>query len=252
MMLSKWDVVLIVAVSVQATVLAYLPDPRWKAFLLSLPIPFTLAALSVGRLVDSSNLCGLLLLLLFTHLVRWLHWYTRLPIVSAIALSAITYCLLAIPLAKVVPRTEAGFWLTAGIVMTVGAAVLKCLPPRDEPQYRTTLPVWIKLPAIVGITLSLVLLKKHLGGFMTVFPMVGVVAAYEARHSLWTIGRQIPIVMLTMTPMMVTCHLTQKPLGMVAALGLSWMVFGLTLSCVMAALRSGHTMAAATAVAADG
>lgn len=43
---------------------------------------------------------------------------------------------------------------------------------------------------------------RWLQGFMSAFPMLGVVAAYEARHSLWTLGRQVPIMMLALTPLL--------------------------------------------------
>jgi len=56
-------------------------------------------------------------------------------------------------------------------------------------------------------------------------PLVGVIAAYEARNSLWTISRQIPVVMLTMTPMMMVCRLTQNSIGLGYSLALGWIVF---------------------------
>ena len=41
------------------------------------------------------------------------------------------------------------------------------------------------------------------------FPMVGTIAAYEARHSLWTISRQIPVLMVTAGPIMAAMWLAQ-------------------------------------------
>jgi hypothetical protein len=69
-----------------------------------------------------------------------------------------------------------------------------------------------------------VTIKQHLGGFMSMFPMVGVVAAYEARNSLWTIVRRIPWLMVIMTPAMCLIRLTQDRLGLPAALALAWLV----------------------------
>ena len=66
------------------------------------------------------------------------------------------------------------------------------------------------------------LIKQHLGGFMTMFPMVGVVAAYESRNSLWTIVRRIPWVILIMTPTLAVIRLTQARVGLPAALALAW------------------------------
>ena len=76
---SGWDMLLVVAVSLQATALAYVPHPRWKAFLLTLPVPFTLASLSVGQPLDSTNVVALLLLLAYTYGVYCLHVRCRVP-----------------------------------------------------------------------------------------------------------------------------------------------------------------------------
>lgn len=52
-----------------------------------------------------------------------------------------------------------------------------------------------------------------------------IVAAYEARHSLWTMSRQIPVAILGMGPMMIVCHLAQDRLGLPTALALGWIAF---------------------------
>ena len=87
------------------------------------------------------------------------------------------------------------------------------------------MPVWQKLPIIVGVILCLVVLKNELQGFMTVFPIVGVIAAYESRHSLWTIVRQIPVFMLTAVPMMCAIHLAQPMIGLGLSMIAGWVVF---------------------------
>jgi hypothetical protein len=56
MTFSPWDLALLAVVTTMGTLLAYLPDPRWKASLLSL-----------------------------IHLVRWLHRGLRLSILPAAA-----------------------------------------------------------------------------------------------------------------------------------------------------------------------
>jgi hypothetical protein len=211
-------------VSLQATLLAYMYDPKWKAFLLSLPVPFTVATLSVGRPVDATNVLGLTLLFLFTQGVRVLHHHLRVPIVLAIIASALSYGFVASELKKVLPRTPIFFWASCIATTILAVYLLKALPHRDEPGHRTPLPIYIKLPLILVVMISLVLMKNQLQGFMTVFPMVGLIGAYEARHSLWTMGRQIPVVMLTMTPVMITVVAAQEHLGIGPALGLSWVV----------------------------
>lgn len=220
-----WDVILVSVVSLQATVLAYLYHPKWKALVLSLPFPFTLAALSVGRAIDVTNVLGVILLLAYIHSVRLLYHRLRLPLILAIVLSASGYCVIGGLAVKIVPKTDAAFWSATAVTLIVALVFYTALPHRNEPGYRSPLPVWVKLPVIVGVILFLVMVKNTLQGFMTLFPMVGVVAAYEARHSLWTIARQITILMLTLTPMIVVIRLTQSSLGLERALIPGWVVF---------------------------
>jgi hypothetical protein len=221
------DVELVLAVSAQAGLLAYMREPRWKAAVFSLPIPFTMAALSLGHPVGASNVLALLVLFFYVQAVRVLHQKWHVPIVLAIALSAGGYILAGSAAAAVVPDTEVTFWFSCLVTLSTGIALLRLLPSRREPAYRSPLPVWLKLPIIAAVVGLLVTLKQVLLGFMTLFPMMGTVGAYEARHSLWTIGRQMPVVMITLTPMMAVCRLTQTGLGLGAALGLGWIAFAL-------------------------
>ena len=71
----------------------------------------------------------------------------------------------------------------------------------------------------------LVIIKQYLQGFMALFPMVGVIASYEARTCLWTVCRQIPVLMLTLLPMIVVIRLLQPAFGIEASLALGWVVF---------------------------
>jgi hypothetical protein len=87
------DILLLLVVAIQSTVIAYVHAPRWKAFILALPFPFTVASLSVGAPVNASHAIGLILLLLFTHLVKTLHYDIHVPIVPAIVVSALSYSL---------------------------------------------------------------------------------------------------------------------------------------------------------------
>ena len=220
-----YDIILVIAVSIQAAGLAYLRQPRWKAFLLSLPIPFTLMSLALGKPINATNVIGLVYLLFFAHAVRLLHRCIRMPIIPAIALSAIGYCLLSSLTLPLVPKTEAGFWLVWIITVSLGTFLYLRLPERNELAYRTELPIWIKLPMIVVIVVLLVMIRNTLQGFATVFPLVGVIAVYESRFSLWTIGRQIPVIMVSMGSMMAAAYLVQMQLGLLLALLSGWSVF---------------------------
>ncbi|MFH1909505.1 MAG: hypothetical protein ABIL11_19350 [Chloroflexota bacterium] len=229
--INPWDVMLVIVVSVQATILACLQQPRWKAFIISLPVPFTLMALAAGRPLDATNVMGLFFLLLFTHAVRLLYQKLRIPIIPAIILSALGYCMLGFVAAQLLPKTDAAFWVTWVFVFLLGAYLSIKLPDRTEPEYRTQLPVWIKLPIIAGVVLILILVRNILQGFATVFPMVGVIAVYESRYCLWTIGRQIPVVMVSMSTMMAVAYLVQQQWSFPMALLAGWcaflLVFGL-------------------------
>lgn len=242
------DILLIVAVSVQATVLAYLHAPRWKAFLLTLPIPFTLATLAVGRPLDATNVAGMVVLLGYTHAVRVLHYRLRMPIIVSIVLAAFGYCIAGTLLARVLPATDTAFWVSCGVVLIIGTAFYLSIGPRKEEGHRSPLPVWAKLPAIMCVVLLLLLIKRNLHGFTTMFPMVGVVAAYEARHSLWTVCRQIPVVMLTMLPMMITIRLIQGHVGMGVSLAVGWAVF----LCALIPMTRSMWASESRALAAEG
>jgi len=224
-----YDVLLGAVITLQATALAYLHQPRWKALILTLPFPFTIASLAVGRPIDATNVLGLVLLLVFTNAVRLMHHSLKLPIFAAITAGILLYCGLGIWLAPLVPSTSPMFWASTVFVLLLAAGVLRLMPPRDEPGHRTPLPLWIKLPLIAAVVLGIVLLKHRLQGFLTFFPMVGVFAAYEARHSLWTMSRQIAVIMLTMPSLITACFLAQNFWGLEVGLAIGWVAFGATL-----------------------
>ena len=222
---NSWDIVLITVVSAQSTLLAYLHSPRWKALLLNLPLPFTVAVLSVGQPVDVTNIAGFLLLFIYTHSVRILNWRFGIPIIAAIVISAAAYCALGTVLSAILPKTATAFWMVCAIVLATAVFFNRKLSPRDEPGHRSSLPVGVKFVVIVCVITVLVVMKKHLQGFMTMFPMVGLTACYEGRHCLWTICRQIPIVMMTMLPMVIVIRLAQPYLGYAWSLAPGWLVF---------------------------
>jgi hypothetical protein len=226
--MNPFDLVLLAVVCTQTLILAYTHSARVKAFILCLPFPFTSAVLALGRPVDGTNVSGLFFLLIFAHGVRILYLRLKCPIVAAIVISALLYCGLAAANGAWMPNNDTSFWICAAIVMTTGALMLLLAPRIDEPGYRTTLPIYLKLPAIAAIIVLLLLAKNILQGAMTVFPMVGVFAAYETRNSLWTTCNAIAVLMLTMTPMMIVCRLA-APWGLGWSLAAGWVVLLSTL-----------------------
>jgi len=225
MQFGLWDILLLIGVSAQATAIAYIYHPKWKALLYSVPIPFTLATLSLGTGVGVTNVTGLLLLLGYGHGVRLLHQKLGVNVVLSIVATGLGYCGAATALVGVLPQTEAAFWAACAVVMAVGLLFFLAVPYREEPGHKTPLPVWIKLPIVTLVILSLIAMKQMLQGFMTMFPMVGLAAAYEKRYSLWTFARQVPVLMLSCVPLMAVSHLAQPYVGLGASLLLGWVVF---------------------------
>jgi len=217
-----WDIALIAGVSLMGTVVAYVRSPERKALVLMLPVPFTLATLSLGRPLDATNVLGMGLLIGFAVGVWALHARCRWPILPSIVVCALGYCAVGAGIAQLQPTGDLAFWGAALLLLAVSLVLTRALPYREEPDHRTALPVWIKLPAIALVIAGVVAIKQYLGGFMTMFPMVSVITTYEARHSLWTIVRRIPWIALIMLPVMTFIRLTQARLGVPMALALAW------------------------------
>lgn len=241
---SIWDVVLLAVVPLQAVGVAYCYQPKHKAFLLSLPIPFTIAVLAIGKGVTIENVIGLSLTLAYAHSVRWLHQDLKMNILVAIAVSALGYCLTGFALAGKIPDTTWSFLAASLSVMAIGVIAWFATPCRHENGSRTTLPWYIKYPAVFMVILGLLLIKKWLSGFMAMFPMIGVVTSYEARYCLWSICRQMPIILIATVPMMATIRLFQDNIGIYAAIGLGWLVLALFLIPLMKITWDKQTRAA--------
>lgn len=224
MIFETTDLLLVLVVSAMVIGTAYLADPRWKAFIITLPIPFSVATLAIGKQVDVTNVLGLVLLLVFTHGVRILHVQVGINIIVSIIASAVTYCVLGVAGAGCLPSENWLFWLASAAVVIIALSLLFFTPHRKEKSHRSPLPILVKLPIVIGVVISLLMIKSYLRGFMTVFPMVGVLAAYEARHSLYTMSRQIPLIMLSLLPMMIVMRLSYS-LGPGWSLVCGWGVF---------------------------
>lgn len=220
-----WDLALLAIVSVQATLLAYIGHPKWKALIMVLPIPFTLASLSLGAPVNTTHVVALSLLLAYTHAVRLLHDRAGVPIIPAIVLSAAGYCGAGAFLRTVLPLTPAAFWLASILSLGVAAAAHALFARHDGTGHRSHLPPWIKFPIIAGVILVLIVMKRYLQGFMTMFPMVGVVASFESRTCLGSVCRAMPDFMFAMIPMMAVVRVAQPRLGLGLALAAGWLVF---------------------------
>lgn len=229
--LGLWDLGLLVAISIHATVVAYLHNPKHKAAVMTLPIPFTLASMALGLDINVSHLMGMLNLLLYTYLVRELHDRFGMRIVMSIVLSIVIYIGVGMAGQQLLPHTELLFWITAVFNMLLGAVLHFSRSHAPQQGHRTPLPLHVKLPAIMGVVTFLILIKRLLGGFAATFPMVGTIASYELRHSLNAACQSIALMLLLVTPFQIACHLFQDQLGLGGALAIGWVAW-----TIMAAL----------------
>jgi len=222
---SGWDAALVVVVTAMVAVMAHLHTPRRKALVLSVPLPFTIAVLAVGRPIDATHVAALWLLFAYTLAVYLLHRRLGLALLPGIVLAAAGFVAGGSALNVLLPNGEAAFWIAVAATLLVAGALLRALPVSREVGVHVDLPLARKLPTVGLVVAALVVLKGVMGGFMTLFPMVGVVASYENRHGLWANVRQVPVVMLTMLPLMVTARLVEPALGLAGALLMGWIPF---------------------------
>ena len=193
-MIGSWDMLLIAAVSAQSTALAYTYRPQLKAFVLMLPVSFFFANMALQLPVSVHHLAGQPLILLYLAVIYVLYLLLRVPILLAVAASLVFYCGTARLLIHLLPSDVSWlFWGFLFLDVVLGVALFFGMGYRHEAGSRTPLPLWVKLPCISAIVLALVVMKNWLGGFMTVFPMVTTIAAYEARNCLWTVILQMSV-----------------------------------------------------------
>ncbi|MDD5597492.1 MAG: hypothetical protein PHV82_06080 [Victivallaceae bacterium] len=222
--ISIWDISLIIAVSAMGAILAFLKKPEHKALIWNFPVPFTLACLALGKPINETHVLGLVLLTVYTFAVYCLHVFYRMNIVLSIVISVILYCVLA-GIVKQCPQNNYLFWSLCFLLAVFAAMLLALIPDKPEPESRTQLPVLIKLPMLVGIATFMVVLKTSFEGAITTFPMVGVIAGYEARKCLWTVCRQVPVMILSLLSMIITCRIMAPCCGEKIALLIAWGVF---------------------------
>lgn len=220
-----WDIILILVVTAQASILAYISDPKKKSFVIVFPFPFTIATISLGGVIDATNVLGLVNLAFFTYGVWFFYTKLRFNIVFSIIFFALVYCLVGIFLAGMINRSDFTFWVSVLFVSIFALCLAFFTPCVEENPYRTDLPVWIKVPIIAVVIVFLITLKKYLSGFMTVFPMVGVIAAYEGRFMLKSLCRQIPLLSISLISLMMTAKILMIFINPYLSLLAGWITF---------------------------
>jgi hypothetical protein len=130
--------------------------------------------------------------------------------------------------AKVIPANDdISFWIAAAVTIGIAIILLKVFPYRTGVSHRTPLPLWIKIPCIMGVVGMLIMVKGMLKGFTTGFPMAGLILSYEARKSLGTTCQGVPEIMINVMILIILCRLLQGNLGLVPALAIGWVILGL-------------------------
>ncbi|NLB56745.1 MAG: hypothetical protein GX811_13470 [Lentisphaerae bacterium] len=131
-----------------------------------------------------------------------------------------------------VPTNDTSFWVSIVSVVSLAIWLYLSMPHRIERGHRSPLSVPVKFVLITLVVTGLVIMKGLLRGFMTSFPMVGVVAVYEARYSLWTLGRLAPVVMLGLSALISIAKLLQDMIGLKPALLIGWIAYLIVLAAL--------------------
>ncbi|MFH0963234.1 MAG: hypothetical protein V2A58_04385 [Planctomycetota bacterium] len=225
MTLTPGDLLLAAIVSSMAAAIAYVRDPVRKAVIYILPLPFTAATLTLNLPVDSSHLVGAALLPAFVWTVRALYVKARLPIVLADALPLIAYGPVGWLLLRSLPAGDLLFWIALVLLGGVSILLDRFLPRPSEPGHRTSLPLYVKVPITVATVLVVMAVKSSLRGIVATFPYVGMFAVYEARHSLYTLGRRCFTLSALLAAMFAVMKLLQGRIGVPLALACGWAAY---------------------------
>ena len=199
--------------------IAYVRAPRAKAFIYSLPVPFSCAYLATGLPINATHLTGLLLVAGYNWLVFGLV-RAKVPIAVAIALAAGAYfagAMLLRPLAAV------SLWWVAAVALTGWIAGLLAYRPRAEPGHRSRTAWWVKAPLIFAIAMGVYNATELLAGGVGMFPYAGIFASYESRHSLRTLAGQFTLNALGLLACLLTIHLAEGHIPAPWPLALGWM-----------------------------
>jgi len=188
-----YDWLLILCVTAFGTVSSFVRDPQIKSVFATVPVPFSLGYLAVGLPIMGANIVGAFLLLAYAHTARILHDRFKWPIVPSIAVGVSTYVLIGAFFAKRVPAGGLLFVSLCVMCSLCGIFLLWKQDYHAGVQYRTPLHPLPKACAIFSVVVVLAMLRHFLLGFTPFFPIMNSVTSYEARHSLATQCRQIPV-----------------------------------------------------------
>lgn len=170
--------------------IAYVRSTRLKAFIYSLPIPFTCAYLATRLPMNTTYVTGLILVVGYNWLVYVLHIKLRVPLLVTIVMSAVTYSVSGMLLR---PLVMVPIWYAAAIAVAGWVLNLRFYQPTVQPDHRSRTPWWVKAPLIFAIAMMIYNATHLLAGAVGTFPYAGVFTSYEMRHSLRTLAGQFTI-----------------------------------------------------------
>ena len=199
--------------------IAYVRTPRAKAFIYSLPVPFSCAYLATGLSVNATHLSGLLLVVGYNWLV-YLLTRAKLPLIAAIILSAAAYFFAAMALR---PLVAVSLWYLAAAGLIGWLVALATYRPRPEPTHRSHAAWYVKAPLIFTIAMVIYNTTGLLAGGVGLFPYAGVFASYESRHSLRTLAGQFSLNALGLLACLLTIHLAEGRIPAPLPLALGWL-----------------------------
>lgn len=199
-----WDWVLVLCVALFGTMASLVRDAQIKAVFATLPVPFALAWLAVGRTIDITNAVSMFAVLLYAHGVRLFHDRWHWPILLSISMGVFLYSVTGAGFAHGLVHSEWAFLGVCALGMVLGLWILRHQHYDGGTPYRTPLHPVVKFLAVFGVVFGLVFLKSFLAGFTTFFPMMNTVTSYEMRRSLATQTRQIPVFLVAAGPMLVS------------------------------------------------
>ena len=165
--------------------LAYVPSPRAKALIYSMPVPFSCAYVATHLPINATYLTGLLLVVGYNWLVYFLRAKCRLPLIPVIVAAAGGYFLAAMLLR---PLAAVPLAWAAAAILALWLAVLLIYRPRPELHHRSRMPWYLKAPLILAVAIGIYNATGLLAGGVGMFPYAGIFASYETRHSLRTLA----------------------------------------------------------------
>jgi hypothetical protein len=202
--------------------IAYLHNPRLKALVYSMPVPFTCAYLATGMPINATHLLGVALIIAYNWVVYFAHTRWRLPLGVAISVSVAVYVGGA---ALFCSLSHVSLLWVVGPIALAWLLVVVAYRPHEEPWHRDAMPWWLKLPLVFTLGMAMYSSTALLAGAVSTFPYAGVFTSYEMRRSLRTLAGQFTINAFGYLMAMILISRLERYPGDLRALLAGWGIF---------------------------